>query len=86
MAAVIVGYCFALIFANIFQCNPIFAGWNFFAPGACASLVKINIAIGAFNVATDFLLVVLPIPLILGLQLQPAKMVGLLLILATGFL
>ena len=86
LMTLVTGYCTALILANIFQCNPIIAGWDFFAPGHCASLVKINIAIGGFNILSDFAIVVAPVPLILRLQLRPAKMVGLLAILATGFL
>ena len=86
LMALVTGYCTALILANIFQCRPFHAGWNFFAPGHCADLIKINIAIGGLNVLSDFAIVVAPIPLALRLQLRPAKMVGLLAILATGFL
>lgn len=82
----VTGYCTTLILANIFQCTPVHDGWNFFAAGRCADLVKINLAIGGLNILSDFAIVVAPFPLVLRLQLRPAKMVGLLVILATGFL
>lgn len=84
--ALVVGYCLTLILAQTFQCRPVDAGWDFFKPGHCVSLIKINIAIGAFNVASDFLILVAPIPLVLGLQLRRAKMIGVLIVLATGVL
>ena len=86
LTALVVGYCTAMILANIFQCRPIYAGWNFFAPGRCASLQDITITTGALNILSDFAIVVAPIPVVLKLQLRPAKMVGLLAIVATGFL
>ena len=82
----VAGYCFAVILANVFQCRPIRAGWDFFLPGHCASLQNITIATGALNISSDLAIVVAPIPLVLRLQLRPAKMIGLLTILATGFL
>ena len=82
----VISYCLALMLAIIFQCRPISAGWNFFDKGRCISLINVNLAIGAFNIVTDFVIVVVPLPLVLKLQLRPAKMIGLLAILATGFL
>lgn len=75
-----------MILANVFQCKPIHAGWDFFAPGHCASLQDITVATGALNILSDTAIVVAPLPLVLKLQLRTAKMVGLLAILATGFL
>ena len=82
----IIGYCLAMIFANVFQCRPIRAGWDFFLPGHCASLQQITVATGAFNIVSDVAIVLAPIPIVVKLQLPRAKMVGLLVIFATGFL
>jgi len=84
--AFVIGYCTAMILANVFQCRPVHAGWNFFAPGHCASLQDITVTTGAFNIVSDVAIVIAPIPLVLKLQLRPAKMAGLLAILATGIL
>ncbi len=79
-------YCTAMILANIFQCRPVRAGFEFFTPGRCASLQNISVATGALNIISDVAIVVAPIPLVLRLQLRPARMVGVLAMFATGFL
>lgn len=84
LMGIVVSYCTAVILANVFQCKPIHAGWNFFFPGDCLSLQDIAIATGALNIATDFAIVVAPIPLVLKLQVAPAKLVGLLAVFSTG--
>ena len=84
--ALVPGYCAAMILANVFQCRPVKAGFNFFEKGSCASLQEITVATGALNIISDAAIVVAPIPLVLRLQLRPAKMVGVLGILATGLL
>ena len=84
--ALVTGYCLAITLATTFQCRPVHAGWDFFAPGHCASLQDITVATGILNILSDFAIVVAPIPLILRLQLRPAKMAGLLAVIATGFL
>ena len=86
LVALVIGYCAAMALANIFQCSPIYAGWDFFAPGRCASLQSITIATGALNILTDLAIVVAPILMVLRLQLRPAKRYGLFAVFATGFL
>ena len=82
----VVTYCMAIALATIFQCRPVRAGWNFFLKGDCVSLQDIAVATGALNIATDLAIVIAPIPVVLKLQLKPAKMAGLLLMFSTGFL
>lgn len=84
--ALVVGYCIGMILANVFQCRPVRAGWEFFTPGNCESLQDLTVVTGALNILSDTLIVVAPIPLVLKLKLGKAKMVGLLAVLATGFL
>ena len=75
-----------MILANIFQCRPVHAGWNFFAPGHCASLQEITVGTGALNIISDIAILVAPVPLVLRLQLRLAKMIGVLAVLSTGTL
>ena len=75
-----------MVLANVFQCRPIYAGWNFFAKGRCASLQEITVGTGALNIISDVAIVVAPLPLVLRLQLRPAKRLGVLAVLATGLL
>lgn len=86
LMALVTGYCTAMILANIFQCRPIHAGWDFFYPGHCASLQNITVATGVLNILSDVAIVIVPIPVILKLQLRPAKMFGLLAIFSSGVL
>ena len=86
LMTLVVGYSLALILVEIFQCRPISAGWNFFAPGHCASLPIVTIANGGLNILSDFAVVVAPIPLVSRLQLRRANMIGLLAIFSTGLL
>ena len=86
LMALVIGYCTATALAEIFQCRPVHAGWDFFEPGHCASLQEIDVAIGALNIVTDAAIVVAPMPIVLSLQLRPAKTIGVLAILATGLL
>ncbi|MCJ1286659.1 hypothetical protein MMC26_006005 [Xylographa opegraphella] len=84
LISLVTTYCAAMALANIFQCNPVYAGWNFFAPGKCASLQEITVATGALNIITDVIIVVAPIVLVMKLQLRLAKMIGIIAVLATG--
>lgn len=70
--------------ANIFQCKPVHAGWNFFAPGHCASLQDIAVATGALNIVSDVAIVLLPVPMVQGLHIQLPKVIGLLIVFSTG--
>ncbi|KAL9024160.1 MAG: hypothetical protein Q9196_006722, partial [Gyalolechia fulgens] len=74
LMAVVISYGTAVALAYIFQCRPVYAGWDWFYPGNCVSLHAIAVATGALNIATDFAIVVVPIPLVLRLQLKPAKL------------
>ncbi|KAL8942966.1 MAG: hypothetical protein Q9211_001167 [Gyalolechia sp. 1 TL-2023] len=86
LMAVVISYGTAVALAYIFQCRPVYAGWDWFYPGNCVSLHAIAVATGALNIATDFAIVVVPIPLVLRLQLKPAKLVSVLAIFSTGIL
>lgn len=84
--AIVPSYCISVALANIFQCKPVKAGWDFFLPGDCVSLQEITVATGALNIVTDVLLVVAPILLVSRLQLNGARMWGVVFVFATGFL
>ncbi|KAI9720829.1 MAG: hypothetical protein M1812_002668 [Candelaria pacifica] len=57
-------------FLIIFECNPVNKAWNIMAPGSCpVNIVVLAIANGAINIATDFAILVLPVPMIWRLRL-----------------
>jgi len=52
----------------------------------CIVNTDVNLACACFNVATDFYLLALPVPIIMALKLQPSKKFGLLAIFGAGFM
>ncbi|KAF4628996.1 hypothetical protein G7Y89_g9155 [Cudoniella acicularis] len=51
----------------------------------CAVNAEVNLACACFNVATDFFLFALPVPIVMGLQMRNSKKMGLLAIFGAGF-
>lgn len=55
-------------------CRPFRSSWDIKTPGVCGNRQGSFIAIGVFNVVTDFIILLLPIPTVWGLQMRkPAK-------------
>lgn len=90
VSAIVVGYCLSLALATIFQCTPPAAVWDLKlrmqTGGKCISLIKIEIAIGGFNIPTDIIILLLPAPMLWRLQMPWSRKLGLMAILATGIL
>ncbi len=58
-------------FAGIFQCTPTEYGWNpSLEGGSCIDYGKVVLVAGAFNIITDFVILLLPVPLIWGLEMS----------------
>ena len=71
VGAFVVAYSLAEILVVIFQCRPINAAWNLFInPTYCVNLSQGAIIVGALNAATDFAVLLLPIPMVLGLKMK----------------
>ncbi|KAL8897720.1 MAG: hypothetical protein Q9207_007072 [Kuettlingeria erythrocarpa] len=87
VSAIVVGYCLSLALATIFQCTPPAAVWDLklrMQTNNCISLIKIEIAIGGFNIPTDIIILLLPAPMLWKLQMPWSRKLGLMAILATG--
>jgi fucose permease len=55
---------------NIFQCNPVSAGYHVDQSGAkCIGLVTLYLASAPFNIITDLAILCLPIPILTGMRL-----------------
>ena len=78
ISAIVCGYSIAIIFALIFACNPIARGWDAsITTGYCVNRSGLYIATAATNIATDLALIIVPIPLVLGLQMPKVQKFGL---------
>lgn len=85
LMAVVVGYSSAIIFALIFPCNPIAKNWDItITHGTCINRAAIYIATAVVNIATDVMLLILPIPIIVHLQMPTMQKIGVVFIFTLG--
>ena len=82
---IIISYSIAFIFTILFACTPMGKNWDItIAGGKCINKGVIHLATAAANAATDLVMLVLPIPMLLHLQLPNIQKVGLLCIFIIG--
>ncbi|KAH6605229.1 integral membrane [Trichoderma cornu-damae] len=61
-------------FVAIFQCTPIAYGWDpTIAGGFCINYGALVLVAGILNIITDFVILAMPIPLVLKLNLSPQR-------------
>ncbi|CAL8576420.1 hypothetical protein XPA_002305 [Xanthoria parietina] len=63
-----VGYMIALCFALFFQCRPVAKVWNPLLEGHCVNAKDLYLWNTILNVITDFLVILVPIPMLRTLQ------------------
>ena len=71
------------IFSGIFQCTPINAAWDPRVKGHCIYLSKVLITGAAFDIASDFVILLLPMPKLWHLQIsrkQKIQLIGIFLL------
>ena len=89
MMAVVFSYCTIFFFIEAFNCNPVKKEWHvltYQGPYTCFDNNMVEFVIGGFNIGTDLIILLMPIPLILGLQVDSRRRLGLLAIFGTGVL
>ncbi|KAI9883561.1 MAG: hypothetical protein M1823_004659 [Watsoniomyces obsoletus] len=86
LMVITVGYCVSFFFMYAFNCRPLKKTWNALdpTPGTCIDVIMMHYVVGSFNIATDFAILLLPMPLVWQLQLKMSQKIGLLGIFATG--
>ncbi|KAJ5782863.1 hypothetical protein N7457_004637 [Penicillium paradoxum] len=85
ITGVVIGYSIAIPFALIFGCNPIAKTWDSsITEGSCISSPGLYIATAVTNIVTDLALILLPIPLVLGLQMPAIQKFYLLIVFLIG--
>ncbi|KAH9899009.1 hypothetical protein F4778DRAFT_181710 [Xylariomycetidae sp. FL2044] len=73
------------IFVMVFQCRPIYAYWDKTAAGTCAPEAAMQALNGAGNIATDIIVLLLPMPVVWRLGLKKAQKRALVGIFGLGF-
>lgn len=76
----------ALCLAIFFQCNPIAKLWNPFLEGSCVHAYDLYLWNTILNVVTDFLVLLVPIPMLRKLQIPKKQKWGLAGLFAIGSL
>ncbi|KAF2183920.1 hypothetical protein K469DRAFT_581796 [Zopfia rhizophila CBS 207.26] len=88
MMAFVVTYLLVFFFIYAFDCNPVAKGWHLIGwtgpPGTCIDIIDVGYAVGAINIFTDVVILVMPLPLLAKLHLDNARKLGLMAIFATG--
>lgn len=58
-----------MLFGVIFFCIPVAKGWNGSLPGHCSNPDVLSYLTGAWNIAVDFYVLIVPIPIIRNLNM-----------------
>ncbi|KAH7317034.1 hypothetical protein B0I35DRAFT_512840 [Stachybotrys elegans] len=83
--AFIILYNIAIFFALLFACDPIQMSWDLtIADGTCLDRPSIYVSQVSFGTASDVMLFLVPVPLVLQLRIPRAQKVGLIAIFAIG--
>ncbi|KAH8650230.1 hypothetical protein BGZ60DRAFT_534338 [Tricladium varicosporioides] len=84
--AIVATYGLWLLLSSVLSCVPVAAFWDQSVPGHCLPRSPIWFANAGLNIATDVLILVLPVPVIHTLFLPKRQKIGLYLIFTLGFL
>ena len=66
---VVISFWIASVFAIVFTCVPVQASWDFTIQGKCFPVVTFFYVYAGFNIATDIILCVAPMPLLWAMNL-----------------
>ncbi|KAF3004843.1 hypothetical protein E8E13_004733 [Curvularia kusanoi] len=81
----VVGYNIALVFPLIFTCTPVKKNFDVFVTdGSCLDRTPIYMATAVLNMITDVLLLALPLPMIVKLQMPTVQKAGLICVFGVG--
>ncbi|KAI1798972.1 hypothetical protein F4811DRAFT_558304 [Daldinia bambusicola] len=84
-SAFVAAWCISATVVSIFQCTPIEFAWDTSIEGGfCINYGLLVLVAGVINVISDFVILALPIPMILRLQVTKHKRIQLVFIFATG--
>ncbi|KUJ23478.1 uncharacterized protein LY89DRAFT_728223 [Mollisia scopiformis] len=82
--AFIVCWALSVVLETFLLCRPVAYNWDTSIKGTCGDRNTVYVSAGALNVITDFMVMSLPVPHILTLQLKMKKKLGLLLMFSLG--
>jgi hypothetical protein len=74
----------ATVLNAFLRCRPLAIIWDPSIQGTCGSFAKSYIGLGSVNVVTDAIVIALPIPHVLALELSWRRKIGLVIMLSLG--
>ncbi|KAK3358071.1 hypothetical protein B0T25DRAFT_176443 [Lasiosphaeria hispida] len=77
-------YCVASVVATVFQCDPVPRAFNKLIPGVCINNATFWYANAGFNIATDVIILLIPMPLVWQLQIPRIQKAALIVVFALG--
>ncbi|KAF1845270.1 uncharacterized protein K460DRAFT_376726 [Cucurbitaria berberidis CBS 394.84] len=83
VVAIVIGYTMSSLFSCIFYCIPLRSFWTR-EPARCVNQHAMWFAIAAINILTDFIIIILPMPVIRSLRLGRRQKTALTAIFAVG--
>jgi hypothetical protein len=69
---------------SLFYCSPIAKAWDFALEGHCVNRPALNYSISGFNIVNDLVLVAMPTPFLMKLQLPKKQRIVLVSVFACG--
>ena len=84
--ALVLAFFIGVVVSDVLTCRPLAKYWDPLQPGTCESPLRSLIALSSTNVATDLTIVLLPMPMVWGLQMATRRKVELTITFALGFL
>lgn len=82
--ACVASYLTASVTATIFQCQPVMRAFDKSLEGTCIDMAKFWFANAGFSIATDIIILLLPMPLVWRLEVPTAQKVALMAVFAVG--
>ena len=84
--ALILAFGVAVIPSDFLTCRPLSKAWNPLQPGVCQNPTQSLIALSSCNMAIDLIIIILPVPMVWGLQMSTWRKLKLTIIFALGSL
>ncbi|KAF4807117.1 Satratoxin biosynthesis SC1 cluster protein 4 [Colletotrichum siamense] len=85
LIGLVVSYSIVYVLINIFGCTPIRAGWDLnIVEKTCVDKFSIYLSLSIANIAMDVLILLLPIPVVVPLQMARRQKFSIILLFGTG--
>lgn len=82
----VISWMLFALFSTIFQCKPISKSWLPLEPGTCINIYQWWLGSAISSLIIDFIILLLPVPMLLNLQMQASRKFLIMVVFAFGYL